>query len=100
MSFRLDPRFFSNPSGPHNAEVRVVYLDKGRGAWALKYAGADTGEPAELKMQCEDSGEWKEAIFQIDAARFDSSLPGGADMQLALLEGDDVIFHLLELNRR
>ena len=98
MRFRLDDHFFAQPGQPQSVTVRVVYFDRGHGAWALAYAGAN-GKAEALRVTCEDSGHWREKTVELKDARFDHRLSKDADLALEWLNGDDTIFHILEINR-
>jgi hypothetical protein len=98
MAFRLDARFFGRRDRANPVVIRVVYLDRGRGRWALDY-NASAGREVAVEVACADSGEWKEVTVSLRDAFFDMSLPGGADLVLRRVSGGDTVFHMIELER-
>ena len=98
MYFRLDKRFFADPNKPRRAHVRVAYLDKGRGRWALIWCGPD-GPKTAFTVHCGDTGKWREKQAVLDGARFNGALPGRSDLMLQYLDGHDTVFHIVELDR-
>jgi len=99
MSFRLDRRFFAGPDRPRAVSVRVVYLDKGTGSWTLSYAAAQ-GKTRGMAVTCSDTGRWIDRRINLTDARLAGALPGGADLMLEHLTGDDTVFHIIEVERR
>ncbi|MFB3827009.1 MAG: beta-galactosidase [Bryobacteraceae bacterium] len=91
MYFDLDDRF-----APRAVKVRVVYLDRGRGSWELRYDDAKTA----LAVNNGDTGRWKEAAAAIEAGRFANLGPHGTDLALVHTGGEDTLFHMIEVTRR
>ncbi|MBT3202293.1 MAG: hypothetical protein HN350_20530, partial [Phycisphaerales bacterium] len=96
MNFRVDKQFFAGSKRPRSVRVRIVYLDKGAGVWSLIYK-SPTGASAALTVKGANTGKWIDKQVDIPNAIFARSLPGGADLTLRHLSGDDTIFHLIEL---
>ena len=82
MRFKLDETFKAKA-----VTVSVTYLDKGTGTWSLGVAG----DSAAKRVQNTGSGLWKtEAV----------SLSGSvSELWLKYEEGDDTVFHMLEIER-
>ena len=57
MYFRFQDGFFI--SSAKKIEVRVVYLDQGKGKWSLLYYNGKK-EAVAYTVQCGGSGKWKE----------------------------------------
>lgn len=98
MYFRLDKRFFAGPGKPPRVQVRVAYLDKGRGRWALTCCGPD-GPKTAFTVRRGDTGKWRQEQAALDGARFNGAMPGQPDLVLQYIDGDDTVFHVLELDR-
>jgi hypothetical protein len=99
MFFRLDERFFPDDQNPHPVELAVTYLDRGRGQWSLCYHNGSSKTAAQ-KVRCTDSGQWKTMVLSLDDAHFNRRLERRSDLTLRHIEGDGVVFHMLELTRR
>ena len=83
------------PKGP---KVRIVYMNKGKGTWSLEYHDGKIHKSA-LSIQCADTGRWMDVNVAVPGDCFDGRLPGGADLALKHVAGDDVIFHMVEVMR-
>lgn len=101
MYFDLDDNFYhGQPDGSRKVMLRVVYLDKGKGSWALHYTGADDAAQVAKTVQTEDSGRWKEVTVEVADAVFSNGGPSNSDLWLTHEGGDDTIFHMIELKRK
>lgn len=99
MRFRVAGGFFTKPDEPHAVRVRVVYLDKGQGSWSLVYATA-AGEKSAQTVRLTDSGAWRDLVVDLPDAVWGGGLAGGGDLALKYGDGDDTVFHLIELTRQ
>jgi hypothetical protein len=97
MRFRLDPRFFA-ATAHRSARVRVIYLDRGRGTWALKCGGSGD-ERMMMTVRCRDSGQWLEKETTVEGARPGDRPTTPFDLALQHVSGDDTAFHMIELER-
>ena len=97
MLFQLDPQFFIQPSEPQAVGLRIVWLDSGTGTWSLSYRTAEGGIQ-QLDVQNTDSGEWLTRDFELSDVVFTQSVEGG-DLRLRYENGDNTLFHLLEIER-
>ncbi|MDP6047126.1 MAG: hypothetical protein QGH94_06785 [Phycisphaerae bacterium] len=52
-----------------------------------------------MKVKCGNSAKWIDKHVDVADAIFTRSLPGGADLALRYISGDDTIFHMIELTR-
>lgn len=98
MRFRLDKDFFDDVSKPQAASVSVAYLDEGNGEWALRYRNA-SGEQTALAIECADTGQWLDKRVELNDALFNGKLRGDADLVIEHIKGDDVVFHMIEIDR-
>jgi hypothetical protein len=98
MSFRIDDGFFNHPHEPQTVQLRIVYLDKGEGVWELLYANAD-GKNVARQVELTGSGKWLELTETLQDAVWNHRLPGGGDVALRHVSGEDTAFHLVELNK-
>ena len=85
MRFQLHEAFKAE-----QVEVRVTYLDRGKGSWSLGVSGSRT-EP----IQNSDSGEWKTVTISLSAKQL-----LGAELELSHEGGDDTVFHMVEIERK
>ncbi len=101
MFFRIEHGFFTHDVAPGNRKVvvRVVYFDRGRGQWALRYDGGETTPKTALVVTNSDSGQWKQALATIDDGRFAGGCPHQTDLMLVNLDEEDDVFHMIELVR-
>ncbi len=81
MRFRLDPGF-----GAKEVKVKVTYLDKGTGSWAI---GLPEKKQTTL-IQNTDSGQWKTKTVTFSEPK---------ELVLNYESGDDTVFHLIEIER-
>ncbi|OPZ22077.1 MAG: hypothetical protein BWZ10_00458 [candidate division BRC1 bacterium ADurb.BinA364] len=95
-----DGLFGAEPlSGRSPVSVRVVYFDKGTGAWQLRYDS--TSEPDKLAREVTntDSGLWKELTLDLADAHFDNRGPMESDLWLANSDEQNEIFHMVEIRK-
>ena len=85
MRFQLHEAFKAE-----QVEVRVTYLDRGKGSWSLGVSGSRT-EP----IQNSDSGEWKMVTIELPTKQL-----LGAELELSHEGGDDTVFHMVEIERK
>ena len=111
MTFRLADKFFATPAAKvagasssqareqdAPATIRVAYLDKGPGSWELVYATA-SGEKIAKRVTNTDTNEWRDLTLTLTDAVWTHRLPGGGDLMLRHVSGEDTIFHMIELTR-
>jgi hypothetical protein len=72
-----------------SAVVRVTYLDRGQGSWALVVGNQQT-----LKVENRNSGSWKVAELAVSSANLQPAV-----LQIRYVAGDDTVFHLIEIER-
>jgi hypothetical protein len=84
MRFRLDKAFKAG-----KVQVRVTYLDRGKGKWSLGISGKSLRE-----VTNKDSGKWLTMEYTI--ARKDLK---GSELMLKYAGGEDTIFHMIEIER-
>jgi len=100
MYFALSEEFFpSSEAVPRPVTVRVVYLDRGHGRWALKYDALDDPAKVARTVTNGDSGRWKTLSVALPDARLRHRGPEGADLILVDLDRSDAIFHWIEVSR-
>ena len=101
MYFRIDDDFFFNQplDGAYPITIRVVYLDKGNGAWRLEYDAV--GEPRKVAYTVTntDSGLWKEKVVVVDDGFFGHRCPHDTDVVLVNTDAEDEAFHMVEVTR-
>jgi hypothetical protein len=98
MYFTLDDRFFSKSSSKA-VWLRIIYLDRGPGAFDVKYDEASNPEKTAARVKKTDSGRWKEAVVRIADGKFGHRCPHGTDVMLVNASGENTLFHLVEITR-
>ncbi|MBL7189778.1 MAG: hypothetical protein ISS70_25900 [Phycisphaerae bacterium] len=98
MFFKLDGEFFQDSRAPHQVELTITYLDRGYGQWLLCYYDG-TYKTMTPTVHCQNSGDWRTIVFHLDGAHFNGGLERGGDLTIKHLDGDDTLFHMLELQR-
>jgi hypothetical protein len=101
LYFDIDDRFFGGKplAGAYPVTVRVIYLDRGEGSFAVKYDAVAQPEKTAVEVKKAGSGRWKIAEFRIADGNFANRCPHSTDLVIAKLSGSDTIFHLLEVTR-
>lgn len=84
LYFDVDPAFRDGAAG--DLQVKVTYLDAGRGALALEYTDA-TGPRSAPAVALEGTGGPRTATFTLPGARLDGAFAGGTDFRVG---GGDV----------
>jgi len=85
MRFELDEAFQAD-----TIEVRVTYLDRGRGVWSLSVQGSFENKT----FRNGDSGQWETVTTTMPRKRLQD-----AQLLLNYEGGDDTVFHLIEIER-
>lgn len=101
MYFNIADRFFQDKplSSAYPIKVRIVYLDRGTGSWALKYDAVSNPQKIALNVQKTNTGRWKEAIVTLNDAFFGNRCPHATDLMLVNTSSADTIFHIVEVTR-
>lgn len=101
MHFRVEKGFFDAPlRGKYPIDVRIVYLDDGRGSWALHYDATGNPDKQALVVAKSGSGGWKEARVTLTDATFEQRGARGADLVLRNVDAEDDVFHMIEITRK
>ncbi|NNV57470.1 hypothetical protein [Limnovirga soli] len=98
MLFALDKNFFSGNTLAQPVLIKVIYLDKGKGSWALNYF-AGTKKQA-YQVQCNNSGKWIIKTIILKDAIFTHQLPHSCDVSISYINGDNTIFNSIEIIRQ
>jgi hypothetical protein len=51
-------------------------------------------------VRCQNSGDWKTIIIHLDDAYFNRGLERRSDMTIKHINGDDTLFHMIEMERK
>jgi hypothetical protein len=97
MRFDLDDKFAQSLNG--RAQIRVVYLDQGRGQWELRYDSQSEAGKLAIVVKKHNSNQWKEVVVDVNDAAFNNGLEGRTDLSLFNMNDDDDIFHMIEVLR-
>ena len=100
MYFDLDDRFFENKKTAHSISVRVVYFDKGKGSWSLRYDAAGNPQKVARTVKNTNTNQWKEIIIDLNDALLENRGPKKTDLALIYKKGEGTIFHMIELKRK
>jgi len=98
MYFKLEDGFFNWPAGV--VTIKVIYYDDINGStWDLKYdAGAGNFKTA-YTVTCTGSDTWETKTVTVTDAVMLHNGPNGADFALVNSDGQDDIFHMIEIAR-
>ena len=99
MFFTLDKGFFNGSLAPQKVGVKIIYLDKGNGAWALNYNNG-SGKTEAYKITCGNTGRWIVKTVVLNNAVFTQGLEHGTDLTMKYLSGDNTIFNSIEVLRQ
>ena len=86
---------------PKDLTVRVIFLDKGTGKFAVKHDSGGSGNENELlAITKRDSGKWMEACvtFTTSGKTFANEGPDGSDVWVANVDAEDDVFDSLEIS--
>jgi len=98
MFFTLDKNFFKGNTSAQKVAVRIIYFDKGNGAWSLNYADG-SGKKEAYKLTCTNTGRWITKTVTVDAV-FAQKLEHAADVSIKYLSGDNTVFNSIEILRQ
>lgn len=100
MFFTLDPAFYGQPlAGQRPVQIRVVYFDRGTGAWALAYDAVSAPQKIAREIKNTNTGRWREIVVTLDDANFGHRGPHDSDVALLNRSRDITLFHLVEIRR-
>ncbi len=77
--------------------MTITWLDKGRGSWSLRSADKD-GREKIVRIRKKDSGKWTRTTLALDGALYSGNTKR-PDLTLQHEDGDDTLFHMIELER-
>ena len=98
MYFALDKKFFRGSTIEQKVTIRIIYLDKGNGAWSLNYVNANGKKEAYI-VNTTNSGRWVTKTINVNDAFFVQKLDHGCDVSIKYLSGDNTIFNSIEILR-
>ena len=78
-----------------NLTLRLIFLDAGHGSFAIGY-DSQTGHALRTVTKG-GSGRWRELCVPVRDGHFGRRGPGGADVWLANVDGQDDVFDSVEL---
>ncbi|MCX6327744.1 MAG: T9SS type A sorting domain-containing protein [Bacteroidia bacterium] len=101
MYFKFDNKLFQNcgTQGFYDVNVRIVYYDRGTSAWRLIYDAKDDSAKQGISITNINSEEWKEINFTINDGYFGKRGTNGSDLILETTNGQDAIFHMIEVTK-
>ena len=106
MRLSLAPRFASAhrdaTTGSLNVTLRVVYLDKGKGAgrWTLSYPSSTGGRGTAMTVSRDNTGRWKVAVATVQMRPTDTDVAesgGSFDFELRSLSHKNEVFSVIEV---
>ena len=104
MYFDIDDKLFNEDGTPLNGKqsvmIRVVYFDKGRGSWELRYDSVKDGaDKIAATVKKTDSGLWKEIMINVNDACFGNHCPHGTDFYLHHSDQENDLFSFVEVSK-
>lgn len=98
LYFDLDDNFMSN-SEKGKLLIKIIWLDKGFGKWALLYDAKNNPGKEAFKVENTNTGEWLEKSIEISDAFLKNRGEKGADFILKNLSEENTIFHMMEIEK-
>jgi hypothetical protein len=80
-------------------KVKIIWLDKGKAKWKLLYNAKNKPEKTAFQVTNTNSGEWKEKTVNLKDACIQNCAERGADFILKSLSDEDIVFHLIEIEK-
>ncbi len=99
MSFDLDDNFLLNSPANKSIEVKIIYLDSGTGQFSFRYNSSTDKDKISQIFTKMDTKRWVEKIVKIDDGEFLNKGINNSDFSLVNEDGEDDIFHLIEIKR-
>lgn len=99
MSFDLDDNFFVNTPTNKSIEVKIIYLDEGRGQFSFRYNSTTNTDKVALIFTKTDTKRWVEATLKIEDGEFLNKGINNSDFSVVNEDTEDDIFHLIEIKR-
>ena len=78
--------------------VEVEFLDRGTDRFVIRYANADN-TPVEVPITKQGTNQWAVRSVQLNDARFNDNLPGGADLELVSPDSAVDVFHRVRIEQ-
>lgn len=98
LHFDLDDEF-TPTSGKTKLKVKIIWLDKGYGKWALLYDAKNNPDKQAFTIENNNTGEWLEKSIIINDAFLKNRGMNGSDFTLKNLSDENTIFHLIEVEK-
>lgn len=83
-------------TGTVSLTLRVVFLDRGEGSFAIGY-DAKTGVSTLRHVKKTGTGKWRELCVSVSDGHFGRRGPGQSDVWLVNVDGEDDVFDSLEI---
>jgi hypothetical protein len=81
-------------------EIRLIWLDKGFGEWAVFYNSNKKAEEKLFVIKNTNSGKWMEKIVVMDNVAFANKGERKSDLIIRANSNETTIFHLMELAKK
>lgn len=98
MFFTLNKDFFQKDNEPHKLQVKVVYFDKGNGAWSFNYYNGKS-KVEKYKVKCTNTNRWIVKTIELNDVYTNKKLDHDTDFSLKYVSGDNTIFSMIEAVR-
>lgn len=100
MYFDIDDQYAYG--GSSKATVTVTYYDQGADYFELRYDGTTGTDLVAGRIKKGNTKTWKDAVFNITAARFGNGMPGGgsrmgSDLRIYAAGDGDEIIHMVDV---
>jgi len=84
-----------------NRQIRlsVIYLDRGAGSFELQYDATGNSQKSAFVVNKTNTDTWKTKSMVVSDGVFGNNGPKGADLMLLNVDGEDDIFHMLEVTK-
>ena len=97
----VDDRFYNSKSNSNenSFEVKIIYLDQGKGSFSLVYDAKDNPQKTAVNIKKGNSRLWKEKIVTIEDAAFLNRGTKASDLSLVNTDSENDIFHMVEIRK-
>lgn len=98
MYFDVDDRFLSaNTDDP--VSLKVIYLDQGSGKFSVRYDSSSDPDKTAVTITKTNSGRWVIKSIAIADGEFANKGPRNSDFSLVDEDGEDDVFHMIEIEK-
>ncbi|MBG9376124.1 T9SS type A sorting domain-containing protein [Panacibacter sp. DH6] len=101
MYFDVDSAFlnYAPVNGRYPVSIDLIYLDVGAGGFRLNYDARTAANKASVTVNLTNTGVWKKTSVTLYDAYFGNRATNNSDFYIQALNGQNVLFSMVELSR-